>query len=183
MSITNGSKPEKKSLEKGKALRVVLFLVYMLLLVWAIIFKLQFFMPYMPGRVLNLIPFMGSFDPGGLFYSGEIRANIIAFIPLGVYLCLLKSEWPFLKKVLVAVGVSFGLELMQFVFMIGRADITDLFSNGIGAAIGIGLYALLSKLLKDRVEGFVTITAAVITGLILLLVTVLMLSGRWIILI
>lgn len=173
---------EKLKSEKRNTLTLVLFAIYLLALTWLILFKLQFSVPVMKeGRVVNLLPLLGSFDGGGVIRFAEIRVNILAFIPLGIYLCMLEDRWPFVKKVIAIVGFTLAFEITQFVFAIGRADITDVLSNTLGGMIGIGIYALLSKVLKGRTNQAVNVLAAVFTILAVLLVVLLLLSHRWVI--
>jgi len=62
----------------------VLFAVYLLALVWLVLFKLQFSIAVMDeGRVVNLIPLLGSFDDNGVIRFSEIRVNILAFHTFG----------------------------------------------------------------------------------------------------
>lgn len=167
--------------EKRNTLTLVLFAIYLLALTWLILFKLQFSIPNMnEGRVINLIPLLGSFDGNGVIRFSEIRVNILAFIPLGIYLSMLKSNGSFVKKIVTIVGLTFVYELIQFIFAIGRADITDVLSNTLGGIIGIGIYTLLSKVLKGRTNKFINVLVAVFTILALLFVTLLLISHRWI---
>lgn len=168
--------------EKRNTLTLVLFVVYLLALTWLILLKLQFSITVMKeGRVINLIPLMGSFSDNGVIRFAEIRINILAFIPLGIYICMMKAKWPFIKKVLAIAVLALAFELTQFIFAIGRADITDVLSNTLGGIIGIGIYALLFKVLKSRTNKVINIVAAVFTILALLLVALLLVSHRWVI--
>ena len=169
-------------LEKRNTLTLVLFIIYLLALTWLILFKLQFSIPVMHvGRIINLIPLLGSFDDNGVIRFAEIRINIFAFIPLGIYICMLKAPWTFVKKVLAIVVLALAFELTQFIFAIGRADITDVLSNTLGGIIGMGIYALLSKVLKGRTNKVINVLAAVFTILVLLLVALLLVNHRWVI--
>ncbi|QHQ63874.1 teicoplanin resistance protein VanZ [Anaerocolumna sedimenticola] len=124
---------------------------------------------------------LGSFGDNGVIRFAEIIMNILAFIPLGVYICMLKAPWSFVKKLLIIVGLTFVFEIIQFIFAIGRADITDVFSNTLGGIIGIGIYALFSKALKGRTNKVISVLAAVFTILVLLLIALLLVSHRWVI--
>ena len=159
----------------------MLFAIYMLALTWLILLKLQFSIPVMEeGRIINLIPLQGSFGDNGVIRFSEIRVNILAFIPLGIYICMLKAPWPFVKKFLSIVSLTFAYETIQFVFAIGRADITDVLSNALGGIIGIGMYTVLSKVLKGRTNKVINILAAVFTILAFMLVAFLLVSHRWV---
>lgn len=167
--------------KKRNMLTLVLFAVYLLALTWLILFKLQFSIPdRKEGRIVNLIPLLGSFDDNGVIRFSEIRNNILAFIPLGIYICMLKAKWPFVKKLLAISGLTFVFEAIQFIFAIGRADITDVLSNTLGGIIGIGIYALLSRVLKGRTNKVINVLVAVFTILALLLVAFLLMSHRWV---
>ena len=168
--------------EKRNTCTLVLFVIYLLALTWLILFKLQFSIPVTKeGRVVNLIPLLGSFGDNGVIRFAEIRVNILAFMPFGIYICMLNTPWSFVKKILTIVIFALAFEITQFIFAIGRADITDVFSNTLGGIIGIGIYALLSKVLKGRTNKVINVLAAVFTILALLLVALLLISHRWVI--
>lgn len=170
------TKPEKQNM-----LTLVLFAVYLLALAWLILFKLQFSIPVVEeGHVFNLIPLRGSFDSDGVIRFSEIRNNILAFIPFGIYIYMLKGNWSFAKKVLAALVLTMAFEVAQFAFAIGRADITDVLSNTLGGIIGIGLYALLFKLMKGKTNKILNVLAAVITLLAIVLVILLLVNHRWV---
>ena len=159
----------------------MLFAIYLLALTWMILFKLQFSVPHMnEGRIINLVPFAGSFDRNGVIQFSEIRLNILAFIPLGIYICMLQTQWSFVKKLFAIVGLALAFEITQFIFAIGRADITDVLSNTIGGVIGIGIYTALSRILKGRTNKVISLLAAASTILALLLAALLLMSHRWV---
>lgn len=153
-------------LEKRSPLVSTLFAVYMLLLIGVILFKLPFYSPelFSEERVINLIPYLGAFTGGGFILTREMAYNILLFVPLGIYLSLIKSKWPFVKKLLPVVGLTVAFEALQYIFALGRTDITDLFNNILGGLIGIGIYALLSKVFGNRAEKIVGILALMLTA-------------------
>ncbi|MGR5961227.1 VanZ family protein [Bacillus cereus] len=61
-----------------------------------------------------------------------------------------------------------AFEAIQFIFAIGRSDITDVLDNTLGGVIGIGIYALLFKIFKNRTVKVVNILALVVTVFIVL---------------
>lgn len=137
--------------EKRNTLTIVLFVVYMLLLTGIILFKLPFYSPEISDgiRVINLIPFQGSFNENGNLILRDIIQNTLLFIPLGIYIGMLKGQWPFNKKILPVIGLTLSFEIIQFIFAMGRTDITDVLDNTLGGIIGIGIYALMRRLFKD----------------------------------
>jgi glycopeptide antibiotics resistance protein len=146
-------------------LTVVLLSVYLLLLTGIVLFKLPFYSESISDgiRVVNIIPLGGSFDENGDLLLREILNNTLLFIPLGIYICILKSEWSFFKRVLTVMSLTTSFEALQFVFALGRSDITDVLDNTLGGIIGIGIYALLYRLFKGNTIMIVNITALVIT--------------------
>lgn len=156
--------------EKRDTLTIVLFVVYMLLLTGIILFKLPFYSEKLSDgiRVINLIPFQGSLDANGTILLREIIYNILLFIPLGIYIYMLKSEWPFMKKALPVIGLTVAFEVIQFIFAMGRTDVTDILGNTLGGIIGIGIYALLFRIFKSRAVKIVNMLAFVLTVCVVL---------------
>lgn len=156
--------------EKRNTLTIILFIVYILLLIGVILFKLPFYSEKLSDgiRVINLIPFQGSFDENGVILLRDILQNILIFIPLGIYIYMIEYEWPFMKKVFPIIGLSLSLELIQFIFAIGRTDVTDLLDNTLGGIIGIGLSAILFKIFKNRTVKIVNMLTFVFTVCVVL---------------
>ena len=147
-----------------------LFIVYFFILIWIILFKMQFSFNTLPQfRGLNLIPFAGSVIKNNQLDYNEIILNVMVFIPFGLYQSMLKINWSFLKKIISIAGVSLSFELLQFLFAIGGADITDLISNTLGGALGIVSYIMFSKILKEKTNKILNILALIGTICVVLL--------------
>ena len=153
----------------------ILFAVYFLILVWILLFKMSFSIDelYKP-RSVNLIPFMGSVIVNGRIHISEIINNILVFIPVGIYVCMLKKDWSIFKKISVGFFISLGIEVLQFVLAIGATDITDLIGNTLGGIIGIGVYYLFSKVFKDKTNNIINILALIATILLIVLISILL---------
>jgi glycopeptide antibiotics resistance protein len=145
-------------------LTLLLFVIYALLLVGVILFKFPFqYQLTDTGRELNLIPFAGSYaDPRGLAI-GEVIDNVLIFVPLGIYVSMLRNEWSFGRRTLIVAATSVAFETIQFTFAIGRADITDVLCNAFGGIAGIGLYALSAGILKSRANRVLNVVELVVT--------------------
>lgn len=155
---------------KRNILSIILFAIYILALTGLILFKLPFFSEKSGSvRAVNLIPFQGSFNDAGVLILREIIYNTMIFIPLGIYICMLKNKWSFMQKVLPIIGLTAAYEIIQYVFAIGRADITDIIDNTLGGIIGICIYSLLFKIFKEKTTKVVNILALVVTICALLL--------------
>jgi glycopeptide antibiotics resistance protein len=145
-------------------LLLILFAVYLTLLVSVILFKLPFYSP--PGadeRAINLIPLAGSFDENGAFVLRELVYNILLFVPLGIYLSTFKDDLGIAKKLLTSVCLTVAFEVLQYIFALGRSDITDVIGNTLGALIGVSLYAILARIFKERTTAIVSVVAAIAT--------------------
>lgn len=170
---------EKKGI-RLRTIAFVLFILYLVLLVWIILFKLQFSLSDMDHRrSINLIPFYYSTAVGGRFHIKEVRDNVLIFIPFGIFLSMLAFEMKLRSKFLILLGTSFVLEVMQYVLAIGGTDITDIITNVSGGVVGIILYSLLLKMLKDkkRADIIVLVIAVIVTVLFFGLMAFLMLAN------
>lgn len=136
---------------KQKFFVPVLFLIYLALLVWIILFKLQFNINDLDMvRSINLIPFYYDKEIGTSFHLKEVFENLLIFVPMGIYLQMLLPKCRFHGKLIIIAGTSLLLEVAQYVLAIGRSDITDLITNFMGGLLGLALYGMMARLLKNR---------------------------------
>lgn len=160
------------SSKRRNAFTITVFALYLALLVWLVVFKLQTRIADLPQyRQLILVPFS---RPGTLDYRNEIKEmilNFLCFIPLGYGLAMLRFPRKAWARALTAFGVSLLFETIQYVFAIGTSDVTDLISNTLGALAGGAAYRLARRILKDRTE--------IVSDIIWLAVMLLLLAG-WI---
>ncbi|WP_174567638.1 VanZ family protein, partial [Gottfriedia acidiceleris] len=98
---------------------------------------------------------------------------VLAFIPFGIYISMLKPNWSFLKKIAVIAGVSLLFEVLQFIFAIGASDITDLLGNTLGGIIGIGVYIVFCRLFSTKANKILNVLTSI--GVIFLVALVLVL--------
>lgn len=157
-----------------------LLLIYLLALTWIILFKMQIPLSEigkMDYRNLNLIPFRGSVIVNEKIELSEIILNVIAFIPYGVYVSMLKEDWSLLQKAVPIFATSFLYEALQYIFAIGASDITDLLGNTIGGLIGIILFSLLSKILKENTIKVISILAVIGTVCMILFMGILIIAN------
>jgi hypothetical protein len=100
--------------------------------------------------------FIGQHFQPELFWSwrvwnvqrGQIIANVIMFVPVGVLSGLL-WKW---KGVFVAAGLSLGIEILQLVTSRGLCELDDVIHNMIGALIGVGVVMIGRKCLKGKLN-------------------------------
>lgn len=94
---------------------------------------------------------------GDVNLGNEIMANVAMFIPFGFLLSAVlphSSRFRGGKKVavIIAAALAFSLliETLQLLLMRGLFEWDDLISNGAGAVIGVAIYSLLGKPLKEK---------------------------------
>ena len=147
-----------------RVVTIVLFAIYALVLMGVILFKFPFsYQEDSNGRVLNLIPLAGSYREGGVLRIDELVENVLIFVPFGLYLSMVAHSWSFWKKTLLIVGVTVAFEVIQYVFALGRADITDVLTNAIGGLLGIGVYGVLARVLKGRTNVVINVVGLIVT--------------------
>ncbi len=140
-----------------------LFSSYIFLLIWLVLFKLEIQIPHRP-RGWNLIPF---YTESAISLLWDVALNVCAFIPMGIYMKMMQAS-P-LKIVLGGAAVSLAFELTQFAFAMGISDVTDLITNTLGTAVGLGLYWFLCRICKNtaKLDRVLLIPATVVTILAL----------------
>lgn len=155
----------------SKKVTKCLFAVYLLLLTWIILFKMQLSIESLPHlRNINLIPFGDSAIVNGKMDFDEIFSNLIIFVPFGVFMGMLSEQKSFIKKIIPVFLTSLCFEILQFAFSIGASDITDLLMNTAGGMAGIGCCFVLSKLFLGKTNKILNILCLV--GMVLFLVLV-----------
>ena len=79
---------------KNQRLTEVLFIIYLLVLIWIIVFKMEFAVADI-NRIqnLNLNPYSAPARINGEIVYEEILFNILAFLPFGMYLGILFKKW------------------------------------------------------------------------------------------
>lgn len=81
---------------------------------------------------------------------GDAVTNVLVFVPLGVLLALILRRSSWWRPLLVAAGVSLGIEVVQLLttHLLGSghvADVNDLLSNVVGGALGVALLAVVGR--------------------------------------
>lgn len=134
---------------------VVVWTVFVLYL--AFLLKLLLF-SRTPGseRSLNLIPLasisgylFGDSAAAQRFAVGNVMGNVVAFVPLGAYLPLLRRRTGLWTNLLIVVYASVAVEIVQGTFGVGASDVDDVILNTLGGLVGILFFALLCVLLRS----------------------------------
>lgn len=150
----------RKGLASGRAREVWLavFVMFVAALLWLTVlprFRWVDGRPVLlPGGygLINLKPFL-IFEQSRILAQQGVKhyflinfwGNIGMFLPIGFFPALLWRRWKWWKSLLCGLGLSLCIELAQIPIQRGT-DIDDLWMNTLGAALGYGLYWLLTKL-------------------------------------
>ena len=168
-----------KAFLNSKKLSLSLFFIYLFILTWVIVAKMDWSLlkssnlswlhnpklllhPGVTWRSINLVPFRnGNFDPM------EVLLNIVFFIPFSIYIKVLNPKRSGISAIFLGFLLSFIYESTQYVFKIGFPDITDLITNTLGAIIGVLFINFLSLLLKNNLRIFTNFLLIIFTFYIL----------------
>ena len=162
---------------KTNCLTMILFFIYLALLVWIILFKLQFLISDLDKiRSVNFIPFHYDKEIGAAFHLTEVLENVLIFVPMGIYLQMLMPKTKLYVKIMMIAGTSFLLETMQYVLAVGRSGITDVLTNTVGGLLGLVVYLMAVWLIGNRTKanrlfsilaGIVSVVVIGLLGIIL----------------
>lgn len=153
--------------EKNGASKLLIVIFYLIFIVYAFItikiilfktipFSALFHSRIMSLRSINMIPFKTIIE----FFTSEsidmgralanIGGNIAIFVPLGIFVAYAAYNKPLRISFLCLLLISFGLEVIQYVFALGSSDIDDILLNFAGGAIGVGVYKWFRKTTSSR---------------------------------
>lgn len=160
----------------SRALLLAMFAVYLVLLGWIILWKLE--VPHVGDgslRVIKFVPFIANGDAGASAPL-EIVVNVALFVPLGAYLRLLAPAMRWRSALAVILGMSVILEAIQYALALGSSDITDLIANTTGGLLGIGVLALMRRAKGNRAAGLTARACITVTAILAVLVMLFVLS-------
>lgn len=121
---------------------------------WAIGLLIGYFLIILGETVLFRTPFDGQHFQPQLFWSHkvwdvqkkQIIANVLMFIPLGL---LAGSRWKW-KGILLGIGLSMTVELLQLISRRGLFEFDDVLHNTMGTFIGVSIYILVETAVKKK---------------------------------
>lgn len=130
--------------------RYHLLVIYLIFLTWGILFKFGAPIAFTSYRYINWVPFAEPLIINGQVVWLEVVFNLIAFIPFGLLLKLIKPRWAVTKVVALGFLLSLSYEALQWLLAIGMSDVTDLLMNTAGVAIGTLLAIFLERTLCKK---------------------------------
>jgi glycopeptide antibiotics resistance protein len=100
----------------------------------------------------TIIPYLGG-EPSIDIAMENLLGNIFAFSPLGLLLPLLFKNCNKIKNtLLISIGISLFIEIIQVVFYLGSCDIDDLILNVLGSLLGFAIYCLFKHFTNRNVQ-------------------------------
>lgn len=163
-------------------LTAVLFVIYSILLLWVVLFKLSFSIDDIRSlageRSFNLIPFYYDNEVNVRFHMKEVMLNFVIFAPFGFYLKMLDA--PTVRAFVCGLLTCISLEIIQFTSTIGAFDVTDIITNTAGCIIGVCACLLAIKLFKNKKRLYKTVNMLMLVALSLfaILAAVLIIANK-----
>lgn len=136
-----------------------LFLEYLILLIWIIALKYnsewlpelgEYFrsLPIKERIGNRIVPFY-TMIKNGVYFDLDYFCNVIIYIPLGITLpFFIKKKAPLDIAIILLSSIMF--ETIQLLTGFGGADGTDVACNFLGGLIGLIIYALFRRKIKDK---------------------------------
>ena len=151
----------------------VFFAVYIALLLYLLFFA-RIGLRGMELYEINFIPFFTISEQLSQLQVtmtvANLLINIFLLVPLGLYLPVLWGKKKIIIYFCLIVIISLFVEVVQFIFDLGAADIDDIILNSFGGFLGLMSYKILFTLFKQeyKVRIFTAIISA-ITGILVII--------------
>lgn len=158
-----------KSFLNSRKLTIFLFFVYLFILTWVIVAKMDW-------NLLHSSNFSWIHNPHVLLYPGvswrtinlvPYRFNIIFFIPFSFYIKMLYPKSSGLRAIILGFILSLIYESTQYILTIGFPNITDLIDNTLGASIGVIIINIISIILKEKLRLSMNFILILLSGYII----------------
>ena len=132
--------------KKRKILNTLGFILLMEYILWLFISTI-FCREPLKGRNYELIPFWSynEIESGKLEFLVENILNTVVFIPIGTLAYLLFRNKKWYNIILFGLSISAIIEILQYVFVRGLAEIDDVIHNTLGCFLGYIICLLLVK--------------------------------------
>ena len=120
-----------------KKKRLILSILYIGVILWITVFSRT------PGSERI---FKGLFWEIQMGYWSDIVLNMLLFVPLGIFIG---------ERYAIIIGfvLSLGVEIIQYIFVIGFCELDDILNNSIGTLLGVlflELYKITIKLFRNE---------------------------------
>ncbi len=135
------------------------FSAYAVILVWIIALKCNWEVPisdcFHYTRPMSIgervrFAFSGSSDIWKALSGKDGVLNLLAFLPLGIYMPFIHRGGRFIKALPIAAGLTLTFELIQLLSCVGAASVVDLAANILGFVAGYALSFCIFVRLPSR---------------------------------
>lgn len=144
-----------KETNKIRPLCSVTFVLYLLVLFWAIALKCN-----MQDAVLDAKMYNQDFTLAERFqrhvltfsktYFEDAVLNVLVFIPFGMAMPFMISKRVYISTAFYCCLISIGFELLQLFNCIGRFTYIDIIHNTAGGIIGLLIYFLFHRIVREK---------------------------------
>ena len=136
---------------KHGRLVLILFSIYLLVVLYITVFR---FGVHYTERRINLTIFrdlINVYNKNGIGqFLWLLIGNIAWFVPFGFFLPVILKSNGFIKTVAFGFTFSFAIELLQYVFYKGVAELDDLLLNTLGVTMGYFLFCIVLRCKRER---------------------------------
>lgn len=110
----------------------------------------------LPVKIIPFERYANVFNGTREHLEPELLMNVLVFIPVGLLAATALKCIKWWQALLAGLGVSLSIEVLQYCFSKGTAEIDDVIHNVAGCLIGYGVYSLIKtgyeKFCKRSVE-------------------------------
>jgi len=157
------------SSRRSRGILIAAFAVYLALLTWVVLWKLE--VPWIGDaarleRPIKLVPFVPSGDAGAST-PAEMLINLVLFVPFGLFVGALAPTWSWWRAAVAALATSLVLETVQHLISTGSFDTTDLIVNTAGALIGWAVFVAARRVSGERTPVVMTRMCVIVAALAL----------------
>ena len=76
--------------------------------------------------------------------------NVVVFVPVGLLFGIAIRDRNIWTALMFGAGLSVGIEVLQFVFRKGFAEVDDVMHNTLGCLIGYGVVCVMGKVIDGQ---------------------------------
>lgn len=143
---------------KKKAVRIILFCLYLIALSYLLFFAESFGRGAADDYRYNFVPFteirryIVHWETIGIFgVAVNLLGNIVAFMPFGYFMSgLTENRLKTISVVLFSMEFSILVEVIQLVTKLGSCDVDDVILNTLGGWLGCMAYKCILKIRKKQ---------------------------------
>lgn len=142
----------KKGRNEGVRISARLFLLFYVVVLFCSTVFFRRTMGIKTRNWYNPLWHYGLIGQGKVLLFPEVIMNVVVFIPIGFAFGLAFRKLKGWQAVLAGMGISVGIELLQWFFRKGFADVDDVIHNTLGCVVGYLGYWIIRQGSRFRVS-------------------------------